>query len=82
MASLAGMLRDAGYLVTGIGPGDLPPMSTLLAELGIPVMAGFRGENLEPRPDLVVVGNAVSRGNPEVEALLAAAIPYARCPRR
>ncbi len=80
MASLAGMLRDAGYLVTGSDQAIYPPMSTLLAELGIPVMEGFRGENLEPRPDLVVVGNAVSRGNPEVEALLAAAIPYCSMP--
>jgi UDP-N-acetylmuramate: L-alanyl-gamma-D-glutamyl-meso-diaminopimelate ligase len=80
MASLAGMLRAAGYEVTGSDAGIYPPMSTVLAALGIPVIEGFRGENLEPRPDLVVVGNAMSRGNPEVEAMLAAGIPYCSLP--
>jgi UDP-N-acetylmuramate: L-alanyl-gamma-D-glutamyl-meso-diaminopimelate ligase len=55
-------------------------MSTLLAELGIPFQEGYRAENLEPRPDLVIVGNKVSRGNPEVEALLASALPYISMP--
>src|SRR5512134_682248 len=76
MASLAGMLRAAGYAVTGSDQAVYPPMSTLLADLGIAVKEGYRAENLEPRPDLVVVGNAMSRGNPEVEAMLAAGIPY------
>ena len=80
MASLAGMLREAGYHVTGSDAGIYPPMSTLLADLGIPVMEGFRAENLEPRPDLVVVGNAMSRGNLEVEEMLAAGMPYASLP--
>ena len=70
MASLAGLFREAGYHVTGSDAGIYPPMSTLLAALGIPVMEGFRADNLVPRPDLVVVGNAMSRGNPEVEWLL------------
>src|SRR5262245_2880644 len=80
MASLAGLFRESGYHVTGSDAGIYPPMSTLLATLGIPVMEGFRAENLEPRPDLVVVGNAMSRGNPEVEATLAAGIPYCSLP--
>jgi UDP-N-acetylmuramate: L-alanyl-gamma-D-glutamyl-meso-diaminopimelate ligase len=80
MASLAGLFRQAGYHVTGSDAGIYPPMSTVLAALGIPVMEGFRAENLQPRPDLVVVGNAMSRGNPEIEALLAAGIPYCSMP--
>ena len=80
MASLAGMLREAGHQVTGSDAGVYPPMSTLLASLAIPVKEGFRAENLQPRPDLVVVGNAMSRGNPEVEAMLAARIPYCSLP--
>ncbi len=80
MASLAGLFREAGYHVTGSDAGIYPPMSTILASLGIPVMEGFRAENLSPAPDLVVVGNAMSRGNPEVEAMLAAGIPYCSMP--
>jgi UDP-N-acetylmuramate: L-alanyl-gamma-D-glutamyl-meso-diaminopimelate ligase len=80
MASLAGMLRAAGYHVTGSDQAVYPPMSTLLADLGIAVVEGYRAENLVPRPDLVVIGNAMSRGNPEVEAVLAAGIPYCSLP--
>jgi UDP-N-acetylmuramate: L-alanyl-gamma-D-glutamyl-meso-diaminopimelate ligase len=80
MASLAGMLRDAGYHVTGSDAGVYPPMSALLASLAIPITEGFRAENLQPRPDLVVVGNAMSRGNPEVEAMLTWGIPYCSLP--
>jgi UDP-N-acetylmuramate: L-alanyl-gamma-D-glutamyl-meso-diaminopimelate ligase len=80
MASLAGMLRAAGYAVTGSDQAVYPPMSTVLADLGIAVREGYRAENLEPRPDLVVVGNAMSRGNLEVEAMLAAGIPYCSMP--
>jgi UDP-N-acetylmuramate: L-alanyl-gamma-D-glutamyl-meso-diaminopimelate ligase len=80
MASLAGLFREAGYHVTGSDAGIYPPMSTVLATLGVPVMEGFRAENLRPRPDLVVVGNAMSRGNPEVEAMLEAGIPYCSMP--
>jgi UDP-N-acetylmuramate: L-alanyl-gamma-D-glutamyl-meso-diaminopimelate ligase len=80
MASLAGMFRAAGYRVTGSDQAVYPPMSTLLAELGIAFREGYRAPNLEPRPDLVVVGNAMSRGNPEVEAMLAAGIPYCSMP--
>ncbi len=80
MASLAGMLRAAGVHVTGSDQGIYPPMSTLLEDLRIPVMPGFRREHLDPRPDLVVVGNAMSRGNPEIEAMLEAGIPYCSLP--
>jgi UDP-N-acetylmuramate: L-alanyl-gamma-D-glutamyl-meso-diaminopimelate ligase len=80
MASLAGMFRAAGYHVTGSDQAVYPPMSTLLADLGIAYREAYRAENLEPRPDLVVVGNAMSRCNPEVEAMLAAGIPYCSMP--
>jgi UDP-N-acetylmuramate: L-alanyl-gamma-D-glutamyl-meso-diaminopimelate ligase len=80
MASLAGMLRAAGYRVSGSDHAIYPPMSTVLAALGIPVQEGYRPENLTPPPDLVVIGNAMSRGNPEVEAVLARALPYCSMP--
>ena len=70
MASLAGMLQARGHRVTGSDRNVYPPMSTMLAELGIPVMQGYEGGHLEPAPDCVVVGNALSRGNPEVEETL------------
>src|SRR5208283_914305 len=58
-----------------------PPMSEFLAELGIPVAQPFGAQNLEPRPDLVVVGNAISRGNPELEPLLDQRIPFCSLPQ-
>lgn len=76
MASLAGLLRAAGHHVTGSDAGVYPPMSDLLEDLGIHYAEGYRPENLRPRPDMVVVGNAISRGNPELEAVLTAALPY------
>ena len=76
MASLAGLLRAAGHRVTGSDEGVYPPMSDLLGDLGIPYREGYSPGNLEPRPDVVIVGNAISRGNPELEAVLDAKIPY------
>lgn len=70
MASLAGMLRARGHHVTGSDENVYPPMSTMLAELGIPVAPGYDDANLESLPDCVVIGNAIPRGNPEVEAVL------------
>jgi len=70
MASLAGMLQARGHLVTGSDQNVYPPMSTMLQELHIAVVQGFRAENLDPTPDCVVVGNAIPRGNPEVEEAL------------
>ena len=80
MGSLAGMLRERGYRVTGSDSRVYPPMSTLLEKLGIDVRAGFSAEHLVPTPDLVVIGNAVSRGNPEAEAVLARRIPHLSLP--
>src|SRR4051812_7823151 len=76
MASLAGLLRAAGHTVTGSDENVYPPMSDQLRELGIDYAVGYRPENLHPRPDWVVVGNAISRGNPELEAVLDQRLPY------
>jgi UDP-N-acetylmuramate: L-alanyl-gamma-D-glutamyl-meso-diaminopimelate ligase len=76
MASLAGMLRLEGHTVTGSDAAAYPPMSDLLDTLGIPVMEPYAEKNLEPRPDLVIVGNAISRGNVELEYVLDRRIPF------
>lgn len=81
MASLAGMLKQRGFRVTGSDAAAYPPMSDFLAELGIAVAQPFDANNLEPRPDLVVVGNAISRGNPELEQLLDQRIPFCSLPQ-
>jgi UDP-N-acetylmuramate: L-alanyl-gamma-D-glutamyl-meso-diaminopimelate ligase len=70
MGSLAGLLKSAGHEVTGSDENVYPPMSTQLQALGIPYHEGFGPANLVPRPDVVVVGNAISRGNPELEHVL------------
>jgi UDP-N-acetylmuramate: L-alanyl-gamma-D-glutamyl-meso-diaminopimelate ligase len=70
MASLAGMLRARGHHVTGSDENVYPPMSTMLASLGIPVASGYQPNNLDPAPDCVIVGNAIPRGNPELEETL------------
>src|SRR6266480_4225781 len=70
MASLAGMLRQRGFRVSGSDAAAYPPMSVFLESLGITVRQPFAVKNLEPRPDLVVVGNAISRGNVELEHVL------------
>ena len=76
MASLAGMLQARGHRVTGSDQNVYPPMSTMLRDLGIDVWQGFRSENLTPAPDCVVVGNAIPRGNPEVEETLVRKLLY------
>jgi UDP-N-acetylmuramate: L-alanyl-gamma-D-glutamyl-meso-diaminopimelate ligase len=81
MASLAGMLKQRGFRVTGSDAAAYPPMSDFLGELGIPVAQPFDARNLEPRPDLVVVGNAISRGNAELEQVLDQRIPFCSLPQ-
>src|ERR1700726_3598445 len=76
MASLAGMLQTKGYRITGSDAAAYPPMSDLLKALGIPIMEPYAEKNLSPRPDLVIVGNAISRGNLELEAVLDQRIPF------
>ncbi len=80
MGSLAGMLRESGYRVTGSDARVYPPMSDFLRSAGIEVMEGFDAAHLRPKPDLVVVGNAVSRGNVEVEDTLDQRLPFASLP--
>jgi UDP-N-acetylmuramate: L-alanyl-gamma-D-glutamyl-meso-diaminopimelate ligase len=76
MASLAGMLQARGHRITGSDAAAYPPMSDLLAGLGIPLHQPYAEANLDPLPDLVIVGNAISRGNVELEAVLDARIPF------
>ena len=75
MASLAGMLQAQGHHVTGSDMAAYPPMSDLLRSLGIAILEPYSEVNLNPAPDLVVVGNAISRGNPELEYVLDHRIP-------
>jgi UDP-N-acetylmuramate: L-alanyl-gamma-D-glutamyl-meso-diaminopimelate ligase len=70
MASLAGLLKARGHEVTGSDQDVYPPMSTQLEELGVPIRSPYREENVPADADLVVIGNALSRGNPEVEVVL------------
>jgi UDP-N-acetylmuramate: L-alanyl-gamma-D-glutamyl-meso-diaminopimelate ligase len=70
MASLAGMLQARGHLVTGSDENVYPPMSMMLESLGIKIRQGYRPEHLNPAPDCVIIGNAIPRGNPEVEETL------------
>ena len=80
MANLAAKMQELGYEVTGSDENVYPPMSTFLAERKVPVSEGFREENLAYGPDLVVVGNAVSRGNPEAEYMLDQKLHYMSLP--
>jgi UDP-N-acetylmuramate: L-alanyl-gamma-D-glutamyl-meso-diaminopimelate ligase len=76
MASLAGMLAAQGHKVTGSDENVYPPMSLELKKLGIPVNEGYKEENLIERPDVIVVGNAISRGNKELEYALNEKLHY------
>jgi UDP-N-acetylmuramate: L-alanyl-gamma-D-glutamyl-meso-diaminopimelate ligase len=80
MASLAGLLQEKGCTVSGSDQHCYPPMSLLLDELGIAVLSPYDPANLPEEPDLVVVGNALSRGNPELEAVLERRLRYASMP--
>ncbi len=80
MGSLAVLARELGYHVTGSDANVYPPMSTQLESQGIALTEGYDPEQLEPRPDLVVIGNAMSRGNPCVEYVLNNGIPYTSGP--
>src|ERR1700746_517389 len=81
MASLAGMLKQRGFHVTGSDAAAYPPMSDFLRGLEIPVAQPFDAKNLIPTPDLVVVGNAMSRGNVELEHVLDRRIPFCSLPQ-
>ncbi|MDH3468697.1 MAG: Mur ligase domain-containing protein, partial [Gammaproteobacteria bacterium] len=81
MAGIAALARALGHDVTGSDGAAYPPMSTQLEQLGVTLCAGYEPEHLTPAPDLVVVGNALSRGNPAVEAMLRRGMPYTSGPQ-
>ncbi len=81
MAALAGMLKEKGFSVTGSDENVYPPMSDFLSATGIPVMTGYRPENLDPPPDMVVVGNVIRAVNPEAVRLAELRIPYLSMPQ-
>ncbi len=80
MGGIAAIARAAGHRVSGADRNVYPPMSTQLAALGIELTEGYEAAQLKPRPDVVVVGNVMSRGVPVIEALLESGIPYASGP--
>jgi len=81
MASLAGMLKERGFHVTGSDAAAYPPMSDFLAGLGILVAQPFAEKNLDPAPDLVIIGNAISRGNVELEYVLDRRLSFQSLPQ-
>jgi len=81
MASLAGMLKERGFQITGSDQNVYPPMSLFLESLHIPVCHGYGAQNLHPRPDLVVVGNVITKMNPEAIELAALELPYVSFPQ-
>ncbi len=81
MAALAGMLQQSGFTITGSDSHVYPPMSDFLAKLGITVCDGYNPKNLVPQPDLVIVGNVITRKNPEAIALSKTTIPYLSLPQ-
>ncbi len=81
MAALAGMLQQSGYMVTGSDSHVYPPMSLFLQSLNIPVRNGYAAGNLVPAPDLVIVGNVITKKNPEACALAELKIPYLSLPQ-
>jgi len=81
MSSLAGFLKDAAYHVTGSDQDIYPPMSDFLKDLSIPVLEGYASENLHPAPDLVIVGNVITKHNPEAIELARLNIPYLSLPQ-
>ncbi|HEX7381817.1 MAG TPA: UDP-N-acetylmuramate:L-alanyl-gamma-D-glutamyl-meso-diaminopimelate ligase [Nevskiaceae bacterium] len=81
MAGIAALARELGQRVTGSDANAWPPMSTQLAQLGITIHRGYDAEALRPAPDLVVVGNVISRGNPAIEYVLDEGLPYISGPQ-
>lgn len=81
MASMAGLLKDRGFKITGSDLNPYPPMSTQLESLGIVIQKGYRAENLHPVPDFVIVGNVISASNEEAQELMKLGIPYTSLPK-
>src|SRR5690348_6055704 len=80
MGGIAAIARAAGHRVTGSDRNVYPPMSTQLEALGVEVIEGFEAAQLDPAPDVVLVGNVMTRGMPVIEALLESSLPYASGP--
>ena len=80
MGSVAAALKERGHAVTGSDDGIYPPMSTFLASRGIAIQSPFSPANLSPDADMIIIGNAMSRGNPEVEEVLNRKLPYISLP--
>jgi UDP-N-acetylmuramate: L-alanyl-gamma-D-glutamyl-meso-diaminopimelate ligase len=81
MAGLAGLLKNQGFYITGSDQNVYPPMSDFLEQLSIPVLLGYQARNLQPRPQLVIVGNVITRQNPEAIELSRLGIPYLSLPQ-
>ncbi|MEM7294936.1 MAG: Mur ligase domain-containing protein, partial [Pseudomonadota bacterium] len=81
MGGIARLAKDLGHRVSGSDANVYPPMSTQLIDAGIELINGFSADNLPPDTELVVIGNALSRGNPEIEATLAQGLPYTSGPQ-
>lgn len=81
MGSLAGLLKEKGFHISGSDQNIYPPMSAELEKLGITLFSGYKPENLSPKPDLVIIGNAVSKNNPEVDEVIKLRIPYLSMPQ-
>lgn len=81
MASLAGILKEKGHRVTGSDQNVYPPMSLFLERIAVPVLEGYSPQNLHPVPDLVIVGNVITRINPEAVELARLKIPYLSLPQ-
>ena len=81
MASLAGILKAKGFKISGTDQNVYPPMSTMLQDLGIEIKEGYKAEYLEPRPDLVIVGNVIQKKFDQAQALLDSDIPFTSLPR-
>ena len=82
MAATAVAMQEKGVKVTGSDQNVYPPMSTFLADRQIEVISGYAEQNLAHKPDLVVIGNAISRGNPEAEYVLDHRLTYCSLPER
>src|SRR5579885_2506078 len=80
MGSVAAALRERGFVVTGTDENVYPPMSDFLREKGVALSSGYRPENIPPDAQLIVIGNAMRRGNPEVEAVLNRKLHYVSLP--
>ena len=80
MASVAAALKERGFEVTGSDENAYPPMSTFLQKKGVSLKEGYRAENIPADADVVVIGNAMKRGNPEVEAVLNRKLLYLSLP--